>query len=237
MSPLAFAAAAALGNVIGALAVVRHLRRGLRLIDACLAFGAGFMLAVTVLGVLPEVLKDSPSAALYVLVGLFRRPPRPARVHSPLPFRRRDPPGEPGGRQLGTARADAAYVLRRGGHREWIPGVGPAGRSAVLGGAAAQAAGRGDHRERDGGRWPESRPGRRCSCRTWRSNDPGRPPDRADRAACPPRAGAVRRGHAVRGRLQSGAGVPGQAGLAHRDWRSSAEPWDSSLRSCCWKAG
>ncbi len=71
MSPLAFAAAAALGNVIGALAVVRHLRRGLRLIDACLAFGAGFMLAVTVLGVLPEVLKDSPSPALYVLVGYF----------------------------------------------------------------------------------------------------------------------------------------------------------------------
>jgi zinc transporter ZupT len=71
VSPLAFAAVAAAGNVIGALAVVRHLRRGLRFIDACLAFGAGFMLAVTVLGVLPEVLKDSPSAALYVLVGYF----------------------------------------------------------------------------------------------------------------------------------------------------------------------
>jgi ZIP family zinc transporter/zinc and cadmium transporter len=71
MSPLGFAVAAALGNVIGALAVVRHLRRGLRLIDACLAFGAGFMLAVTVLGVLPEVLQSSASAALYVLVGYF----------------------------------------------------------------------------------------------------------------------------------------------------------------------
>ena len=71
MSPLAFAAAAALGNVIGALAVVRHLRRELRLIDACLAFGAGFMLAVTVLGVLPEVLKDSSTAAFYVLLGYF----------------------------------------------------------------------------------------------------------------------------------------------------------------------
>jgi ZIP family zinc transporter/zinc and cadmium transporter len=41
------------------------------LIDACLAFGAGFMLAVTVLGVLPEVLQTSASAALYVLVGYF----------------------------------------------------------------------------------------------------------------------------------------------------------------------
>ena len=71
MSPLGFAVAAALGNVIGALAVVRHLRRGLRLIDACLAFGAGFMLAVTVLGVLPEVLHATPAAALYVLAGYF----------------------------------------------------------------------------------------------------------------------------------------------------------------------
>lgn len=71
MSPLGFAIAAALGNVVGALAVVRHLRRGLRFIDACLAFGAGFMLAVTLLGVLPEVLDHSPASALYVLLGYF----------------------------------------------------------------------------------------------------------------------------------------------------------------------
>jgi ZIP family zinc transporter/zinc and cadmium transporter len=71
VSPTGFALAAALGNVIGALAVVRHLRRGLRAIDACLAFGAGFMLAVTVLGVLPEVVRASPAAALYVLFGYF----------------------------------------------------------------------------------------------------------------------------------------------------------------------
>lgn len=71
MNPLGFAAAAALGNVVGALAVVRHLQRGLRVIDACLAFGAGFMLAVTVLGVMPEVLDRSPGAALYVLIGYF----------------------------------------------------------------------------------------------------------------------------------------------------------------------
>jgi zinc transporter ZupT len=69
VSPLGFAAAAALGNVLGAVAVVRHLRRGLRFIDACLAFGAGFMLAVTLLGVLPEVLGESSDAALYVLAG------------------------------------------------------------------------------------------------------------------------------------------------------------------------
>jgi zinc and cadmium transporter len=71
MTPLAFALAAALGNVVGALAVVRHLRRSLRLIDACLAFGAGFMLAVTVLGVLPEVFDGSTVAPLCVLLGYF----------------------------------------------------------------------------------------------------------------------------------------------------------------------
>ena len=71
MSPLGFAVAAALGNVIGALAVIRHLRRGLQFIDACLAFGAGFMLAVTVLGVLPEVVGASSTGALYVLLGYF----------------------------------------------------------------------------------------------------------------------------------------------------------------------
>ena len=69
MNPLGFAIAAALGNIVGALAVVRHERRSLQAIDAGLAFGAGFMLAVAVLGMMPEVLRDNPSAALYVLFG------------------------------------------------------------------------------------------------------------------------------------------------------------------------
>ena len=69
MSPLGFAIAAALGNVVGALAVVRHERRSLLVIDAGLAFGAGFMLAVALLGVMPEVLRDSAGAAVYVLLG------------------------------------------------------------------------------------------------------------------------------------------------------------------------
>jgi len=69
MSPLGFAVAAALGKVVGALAVVRGERRSLRFIDACLAFGAGFMLAVAMLGVLPEVLRQSPGGAIYVLAG------------------------------------------------------------------------------------------------------------------------------------------------------------------------
>jgi zinc transporter ZupT len=69
VSPIGFAVAAALGNLAGALAVVQHERRSLRVIDACLAFGAGFMLAVAVLGVMPEVLRDTPGEAVYVLLG------------------------------------------------------------------------------------------------------------------------------------------------------------------------
>jgi zinc transporter ZupT len=71
VTPLAYAVVAGLGNVVGALAVVRHLRRGLRAIDACLAFGAGFMLAVCVLGVLPEAFQASRLAPLFVLLGYF----------------------------------------------------------------------------------------------------------------------------------------------------------------------
>ena len=69
MTTFWFAVAAALGNMAGAVAVVRSLRRELRVIDACLAFGAGFMLAVAVLGVLPEVLREGESGALFVLAG------------------------------------------------------------------------------------------------------------------------------------------------------------------------
>ncbi|HEX2217341.1 MAG TPA: ZIP family metal transporter [Gemmatimonadales bacterium] len=69
MTTFWFAVAAALGNMAGAVAVVRSLRRELRVIDACLAFGAGFMLAVAVLGVLPEVLRDGEEGALFVLAG------------------------------------------------------------------------------------------------------------------------------------------------------------------------
>jgi ZIP family zinc transporter/zinc and cadmium transporter len=69
MSPIVFAVAAALGNIVGALAVVRHERRSLRVIDAGLAFGAGFMLAVAVVGMMPEVLGQGPTEALFVLFG------------------------------------------------------------------------------------------------------------------------------------------------------------------------
>jgi zinc and cadmium transporter len=69
VNPIAFAVAAAAGNIAGALAVVRHERRSLRAIEAGLAFGAGFMLAVAVLGVMPEVMRASPAEPLFVLAG------------------------------------------------------------------------------------------------------------------------------------------------------------------------
>ena len=69
LTPVWFALAAAAGNLVGAVAVIRALRRELRLIDACLAFGAGFMLAVALLGMLPEVMADGMGGAGYVLAG------------------------------------------------------------------------------------------------------------------------------------------------------------------------
>ncbi|HEX5386115.1 MAG TPA: ZIP family metal transporter [Gemmatimonadales bacterium] len=66
---LALAAAAAAGNLLGAMAVVRHHRRELTIIELGIAFGAGFMLAVAVLGVLPVVFQANPRGAVYVLAG------------------------------------------------------------------------------------------------------------------------------------------------------------------------
>jgi ZIP family zinc transporter/zinc and cadmium transporter len=48
---------------------VRRERRSLALIEAFIAFGAGFMLAVVLLDMLPEVLARDPTAAPYVLTG------------------------------------------------------------------------------------------------------------------------------------------------------------------------
>ncbi|MGH7631001.1 MAG: ZIP family metal transporter [Gemmatimonadales bacterium] len=70
MTTLVFAVAAAAGNLAGALAVIRRLERSLRAIDVGIAFSAGFMLAVALLGVLPEVFaRGDASAAGYVLAG------------------------------------------------------------------------------------------------------------------------------------------------------------------------
>lgn len=73
MTALVFALVAATGNLVGALAVVRQERRSLAFIETCLAFGAGFMLALVLIGVLPVVFSTtgttSATAGLLVLFG------------------------------------------------------------------------------------------------------------------------------------------------------------------------
>ena len=58
-----YALIAALGNVVGALAVTRRASRELALIEHFVAFGAGFMLAVAIVEVLPEAFARSGSVA------------------------------------------------------------------------------------------------------------------------------------------------------------------------------
>ena len=70
MSPLAFAVLAALGNLIGALVVVRHARREMSVIELFVAFGAGFMASAVILGMLPEAFARA-DAPLYVLAGFL----------------------------------------------------------------------------------------------------------------------------------------------------------------------
>lgn len=61
-SALLYALVAALGNVLGALAVTRRAAAGLKLIEHFVAFGAGFMLAVALVEILPEALVKSGAA-------------------------------------------------------------------------------------------------------------------------------------------------------------------------------
>jgi zinc transporter ZupT len=58
-----YALVAAFGNLIGALAVTRRAARGLAVIEHFVAFGAGFMLAVAIVEVLPEAFARSGRAA------------------------------------------------------------------------------------------------------------------------------------------------------------------------------
>jgi zinc and cadmium transporter len=66
---LLFALIAALGNVAGGMAVVRREYRSLHLIEAFVAFGAGFMLAVALLEVTPEALAGRADAPVFMLGG------------------------------------------------------------------------------------------------------------------------------------------------------------------------
>lgn len=59
---LLYALIAASGNVLGALAVTRRAARQLRVIELLVAFGAGFMLAVAIVDLLPAALSRSGAA-------------------------------------------------------------------------------------------------------------------------------------------------------------------------------
>jgi zinc and cadmium transporter len=67
---MVYALVAALGNVLGALAVTRRATSELKLIEQLVAFGAGFMLSVAIVEILPEALaKSGPVAPALVLAG------------------------------------------------------------------------------------------------------------------------------------------------------------------------
>lgn len=70
MRALALGLVAALGVVAGALAVVRGGRRGLSVIDATVGFGGGFLLALVLLALVPEVLEQAGAGgAMAILAG------------------------------------------------------------------------------------------------------------------------------------------------------------------------
>jgi ZIP family zinc transporter/zinc and cadmium transporter len=70
VTALLYAIIAASANVLGALAVVRHARRSLKVIEHSVAFGAGFMLAVCLIEIIPEALaRGGATAPLLVLAG------------------------------------------------------------------------------------------------------------------------------------------------------------------------
>lgn len=66
---LLYALVAALGNVIGALAVTGRVATGLKVIEHFVAFGAGFMLAVAIVEILPEALTRSGASAPWLVLG------------------------------------------------------------------------------------------------------------------------------------------------------------------------
>jgi ZIP family zinc transporter/zinc and cadmium transporter len=71
MTPIALALVAGAANLIGALVVVRKSGRGVRALDLSIALGAGFMLAVVMLRMLPEAFEGNPNAAPWVLGGFL----------------------------------------------------------------------------------------------------------------------------------------------------------------------
>lgn len=66
---LLYALVAAAGNVLGALAVTRKAVRELRVIELLVAFGAGFMLSVAIVELLPAALMRSGTVAPALVLG------------------------------------------------------------------------------------------------------------------------------------------------------------------------
>src|SRR5216110_3532646 len=87
-----YALVAALGNVVGALAVTRRAARELALIEHFVAFGARFMLAVALVEVLPEAFARSGTAAAAVGLGGFPGLHFPPTPPEPPLHVRADPP-------------------------------------------------------------------------------------------------------------------------------------------------
>lgn len=70
MTGLWFAVLAGLANLAGAALVVRHARAGIRAVDRFVAFAAGFMVAVVLVGMLPEVF-EHPGGGPWLLGGFL----------------------------------------------------------------------------------------------------------------------------------------------------------------------
>lgn len=69
-SALLYALVAAAGNVVGGWAAVRGAKLGLRIVGGFVAFGAGFMISVALVSMLPEAIElGGTHAAVYALGG------------------------------------------------------------------------------------------------------------------------------------------------------------------------
>jgi zinc and cadmium transporter len=68
VSPIAYAALSAVGNVVGAVVAVHGARRALRILDGLIAVAAGFMIAVALVRLVPEALSRGGSTAPWVIL-------------------------------------------------------------------------------------------------------------------------------------------------------------------------
>lgn len=71
MNTVSLALVAGAANLIGALVVVRRSGRGVRALEVSIALGAGFMVAVVMLKMLPHAFEGGVSAAPWVLAGFL----------------------------------------------------------------------------------------------------------------------------------------------------------------------